>query len=353
MRYAAIAAVMSGHISCGGGSHPSSTRRLDVASVYELLERGEVASVIRAVQPVCRDSKHPDRSRACVLLADAIALQTDATEEETSRAYRQACELGELRACTATAFADRSESRLTTLCERQREPIACALIGKDATAAAQACEGNSDGFSCFVAAMARGPSASAYLEQACARGVAAACLAKRSFGTPEAIAVDDACKRGGRFACAFAVQADPIATTRLCDAGNGYACHALAVAAGTSGSQGQARAYELYGKACRANVIASCNAQARMQQDGLGVTKNEGFAAATYVRLCRRGWLLNRTQPWRMVGEEVADACRNACFVLREGIGVQAQPAKADTMCQLACLSGDIELCEKQAQSPP
>ncbi len=119
-----------------------------------------------------------------------------------------------------------------------------------------------------------------------------------------------------------------------CDEDLASACYDLAVLyeTGEDLAEDEAKAKELYEKACQSNDpdATACNNLAVMYQQGRAVEADQDKAAELYRRACELGSMLG---------------CRNLARRYLEGKGVEKSPARAAALLEKACQLGHPEAC--------
>jgi TPR repeat protein len=127
-----------------------------------------------------------------------------------------------------------------------------------------------------------------------------------------------------------------------CDAGSADRCRRLAAtyALGQGVERDEARATDLYEKACAMNDAAACVFAGQMNEYAHGVPKDDAKAARFYERACDLKW---------------PAGCYNLGIMFERGRGVPQDRARAGDLYQVACTAGSKTACDKASEmhQPP
>ncbi len=124
---------------------------------------------------------------------------------------------------------------------------------------------------------------------------------------------------------------------RECDAGSADRCRRLAAtySFGQGADRDEARATDLYTRACRMKDAPSCVFAGQMHEYAHGVPKDVAKAAGFYREACDMGW---------------PAGCYNLGIMYENGRGVPPDRAKAADLYQVTCAAGAKTACEKAAE---
>ena len=122
-----------------------------------------------------------------------------------------------------------------------------------------------------------------------------------------------------------------------CDAGSADRCRRLAAtyAFGDRVDKDEARATELYQRACDMDDPPACVFAGQMNEYGHGVPKDPSKAARLYERACDGGW---------------KPGCYNLAIMFENGRGVPEDHERAAALYQATCAAGAQQACEKAVQ---
>jgi uncharacterized protein len=119
-----------------------------------------------------------------------------------------------------------------------------------------------------------------------------------------------------------------------CEAGAADRCRRLAVtyAMARGVERDEARATELYERACDMKDWASCVFAGQMHEYHHGVPEDLAAATAFYARACDAHW---------------GAACYNLAIMVENGRGVPADPVRAASLYDIACAAGAKIACTR------
>jgi TPR repeat protein len=121
---------------------------------------------------------------------------------------------------------------------------------------------------------------------------------------------------------------------RECDGGSADRCRRLGAtyALGRGTDRDEARATELYERACAMNDPSACVFAGQMYEYAHGVPKDDVKAAGLYRRACDLHW---------------AAGCYNLAIMYETGRGVAQDRARADDLYWVACSAGAQLACDR------